>query len=569
MNHLKPTLLQGHYHRRPVPDLPSLLSNSHTVIPVKSQSEYTDALNRAWSDTKPSLIVLDKAGMDIGTQMIKDQTKSGEVVHFGNADNVRMHGSQWRILSLYGSDNHGFVNLTLDGREGFTRKGVVIGSSDGRNDQHRGPSHHSWFSHVKVQEVGEQLFMFADNSTHLVVREMDLVDSGIGPHGGDHAEGFYGGKGGDSEFRPRFLDIEGLYVARTRGGEGVDLKVNTTDVSMKWFEIEDVEHQYGAALTIAIDNQNGGHGQDNNVTIEDGYIHNIKSTKYSVSGIQAGAGCRVSRVLIENIPGGHGIQTLRQAVGPNKTMHATDIAIGSTGRAAIDENNSTLTDKSKANSPMTLNLGLVDRVEWPTPDHQKTTAPTLVVPAPIASPTSAGESLAESETLALVNAKGDTGTEKLQIIINGEQVAIIDLTETFMNHPVKYDKSMLPVRYLEVRYINDDGDPSIDRNVTIKSVAIAGSAFLAAEGVLVDPEQIVQNYRQDGRLYWNSSLLFPVSNEPQPTEPEKPAEIAVLPADEHQPATVQISSDMANKFGRLADIHDELADLYRDLAGQE
>lgn len=397
MTALKPTLCLGRYQRQAVPDLPHEMNSTHSMLKVRSQSEYIDALNTAFSHEHRSMIVLDKSNLQVTTPLIKGRTKAAEIIHFGEQDNMQILGDQWRILGLYSSNNFGYVNVTLHGQGGTSRKGIIGGTSNGYKDQHRGPVNDIWFQHVKVKEVAEQLFIFSGNSKRLKIRDMDLVHSGVGPHAGDHAEGFYFGTGSGSDgLEPEYIDIVGLYVAHINGGECFDAKVNAKGLRMRWFEFADMVHQYGAGLTLFIDNKDGGHGQDNDYDIADGYIHNIRSSKHGVSGVQAGAGGSLSRVLIDDIRDGYGVQTLRQAVGPNKVLNLRDVAIGRTSRDPISENGSTLSDKSQANSPMQIRPSgvtttgtldqMADRIWGPIasdPKQPTLPPPPIIVPPPV------------------------------------------------------------------------------------------------------------------------------------------------------------------------------------------
>ena len=350
---LKPTLLLGH-HKRPAPIDPSDIKDA-TVIGARSQGDYIDALNSAFANTGRTVIVLQN-GKTFTAPLFKGRTKSKEIIHHGETGDETVIGDKWRIVGFYSSNNFGFSNLTLDGRGGASRKGIVVGSTKIGKDPHEGPVHKLWLDNVKAQDVAEQLFLFSDESTGLKMRAVDLVNSGIGPNGGSFAEGCYLGAGGFTNVNPRHADIESLYVANTNGGECFDVKVNFTDLKLRFFELEGNQNDYSGALTLGIDANDGGHGRDANLDIADGYIHNVRDGKYINAGIQAGTGAKLRRILIDGVHDGYGIGTLAQAHGPNKTLDVADVVILNAERGSISENTFTA-ERNKANpSPMTLKL---------------------------------------------------------------------------------------------------------------------------------------------------------------------------------------------------------------------
>ena len=57
-------------------------------------------------------------------------------------------------------------------------------------------------------------------------------------------------------------------------------------------------------------------------------------------------------MLINDVHGGYGVQTLAQAKGPNNVLELEDVYVAGAARGALQENQSTLSDKTKAQSPM-------------------------------------------------------------------------------------------------------------------------------------------------------------------------------------------------------------------------
>ena len=352
---IKKSMMRGLRQREAVKDLSELPWGGHTVKRVRSQGEYVAALNDAWSHERYTVIVLDKPGLRISMPVIQGKTKAKEIIHYG------AHGDQTegiigdrtgQIMGLFGSNNFGFYNLYADGQEGRYQKGVIMGSANGDKDGRHAPVKNFWFSHFEVFGVREQLMMFSDDSVGLNLFEVDLHHNGW--NSDTFAEGFYMGKGGDSTRSAREISAVGLCVYDIDGGEAVDMKVSTVGFRMSWFDIENTLQNYSGAVTLCIDNSDGGHGEDNDWRIENGIITHARTAQHGVSGVQVGSGGHMSRVFIDNIPHGHGVQTLRQAVGPNKTLTMDEVYIGRAARGSVSTNQSTLGDKSQARSPMTI-----------------------------------------------------------------------------------------------------------------------------------------------------------------------------------------------------------------------
>ena len=351
---LKPTLCLGHYTRKPTPDANKW--DGYELIRVRSQIDYIDALNMAWSHNRKTVIAFDKEGLVLDAPMIKGKTHAEHIVQWGAAGEMSatLRGDKWRILGLYSSNNHTLANVVLDGMGGTSAKGVVCGTSKQGQDRHEGPAKNIELDHVLVKEVGEQAFIWGHSSVGLKLRDVDLIDTGIGPTKSKYCEGFYFGNGGSSGLRPQLVDIEGFYVARTGSSEAADMKVNATGLRMRWFEFEDITANYSAALTLCIDPTDGGHGQDNDIDIADGHIHKVHSGDHGVAGIQAGTGAKLSRIIIDQIDKSDGIQTAAHAHGPNKVLELEDVLIGRVGpgRVPVRENVSWL--KENVRRPMSI-----------------------------------------------------------------------------------------------------------------------------------------------------------------------------------------------------------------------
>lgn len=322
---IKPTLCEGYYTRGAPLDRNDF--HDHTEFIVRSQLDYEEALNRAWSRTGKSLIILATSGMSVSMPSISGKTRAEEIVIHGGAgqQTESLHGDKWRVLTLQGSNNFGFSNLHMDGQEGFSQKGLVMGASWGE-DSNASPANDIWLDHVEISGVQQQLIKWSDSSQHLSLKDVDLHSNGFG--GQKYAEGFYGGEGSGSgtHKNPRYLTAIGLYVGNIRGSEAIDLKVNVTDVNIQWFELEDIAARYSGALTLFVNNSDGHHGRDNNWNIGYGHIHNVRSMEHSFSGVQLGSGGHLHNLHIEDIPDGHAIQALDQSAGPNSHLVLNRIA---------------------------------------------------------------------------------------------------------------------------------------------------------------------------------------------------------------------------------------------------
>lgn len=352
MSHfLKSDIALSTYQRRN-PSSPSLNWPDHVVYIVRSNGDLEDAMNEIHRTMDYSVIILDG---DIFQLPNKGWFYGGswqEMIFHGGRDSTRIVGSSGQLLGTSKSGRIGISNAIFDGREGVTQKGIVCGSANGESDGRRGPVTDIWLDHVLITGVEQQLFMFMDDSYRLNINDVDLTNNGHGMGPDDHAEGAYIGKV-DGNRHTHSIEITGLYTKDVHG-ESLDMKVNATDLKMQWFEFTDTTIPYSGALTLCIDNNDGSHGLDNNFDISHGLIDGVVSRKYSISAIQAGAGGKIGNIITRNVQGGRMLQTLRQAKGPSKQLEITGPIVSVDQGGYFEENQSTLSDKSKATSPMTI-----------------------------------------------------------------------------------------------------------------------------------------------------------------------------------------------------------------------
>jgi len=291
------------------------------------------------------------------------RTRARKIYFYGARPDskTRLVGDEWAIGKLYKTDSSfGFINMRGDGRSGSTQKGFILGSAKATEDAHESPANDTFFQAFELYGVEQQLFKFSDNSRRMNMIDVYFHDNG---YSSSYSELFYGGEGEIPEhmqgtLNPGAVRIRGMKLEGGSGSELFDWKVNATDLDLKYFEMSDVELPYSGALTIAIDNKAAPHGKPTGWKASHGWIRDVRRTRHTVSGIQLGAGGVAERLLIEDV-NGYGIQLLDHAVGPDKTLVLSDSIIRRTAKTTIQRGGSTLTDKSKAVSPMELEMSNV------------------------------------------------------------------------------------------------------------------------------------------------------------------------------------------------------------------
>ena len=135
----------------------------HDKTTVRSYGEFISALNAAYSHQQHSLIDIAPGVRIEKFPLITGRTNAKEIILSGDGDTV-VTGDSSRIVGIYNSTRFGFANLNLDGREGQTRKGMVLGAAKEGADRHQGPASHIWLDHVSISGVGQQIFKMSDAS---------------------------------------------------------------------------------------------------------------------------------------------------------------------------------------------------------------------------------------------------------------------------------------------------------------------------------------------------------------------------------------------------------------------
>lgn len=405
---IKPSLCLDSVRRSPIPT-PSANWPAHTQYIVRSQGEFDTALNTAWRANEYAVIILTE-GLTIVAPKLQGQPRAKEIIIYGGGgeQTERIIGTGGQIIGMFGTARIGWSNLALDGQEGISQKGVVIGSANGDDDGRHAPVIDCWFSHCDIFGMEQQMFMVGDDSARIMLIDVDLHDNGHRSNGRDHYEGWYTGKGGNRRTNPRNITGRRIGIYNVNGGEAIDLKVDTTDVLIEWADIQHCKQKYSGAVTIGIDNHDGGHGNPNNITLRNFYINDVSSLEHGVAGVQAGTGATLSNFWIDNIHDGPGIQTLKQAAGPDRTLRLENGYLGNVARGPFSENGSTgqgndanrMTIEGKETVHTRLGIGGPEAMRRqifggavtppptptpaPTPAPSPTPAPT---PAPTPSPT--------------------------------------------------------------------------------------------------------------------------------------------------------------------------------------
>lgn len=170
--------------------------------------------------------------------------------------------------------------------------------------------------------------------------------------------------------------------------------------------------------------------------------------------------------------------------------------------------------------------------------------------------------LPEGSVPITVSAHGSTGTERVELWVNGGIVQTATLSQKGVEGPGGvWHIAKEPVQSLAFRFINDGTSAGADRNAIIESVTIGNHTIssVAAVATRADDGKV---YETAGHLWWNSILDFTAAlpepapvPEPEP-EPDPPSD--PLP---HLPPPPLTEADIIARLSRQGRI-----DLIRALA---
>ncbi len=159
-----------------------------------------------------------------------------------------------------------------------------------------------------------------------------------------------------------------------------------------------------------------------------------------------------------------------------------------------------------------------------------------------------------------VRAKGDTGTERIELRLNSATVASFDLSRNFANYTFEPD-SLIRIDRLRVHFVNNDQVPEGDRNVEIDFVAVNQRTFQTEDpsvesvGSYTRGDGCRRGNKQQQRLAcsgWFDYVMPPGisigEGEPQPLAPQPP----VPPTPPGEPAiVVRAKGDLGSERIRL------------------
>ena len=414
-----------------------------------------------------------------------------------------------------------------------------------------------------------------------------------------YAEGLYIGDG-NTKRRIDGAIIEDGWIHHVESGEGAEVKSGCTNVVLRRLLVEDVRISDGAAIKFQ--------SRDQSNRVESCVVRRISvnsdSATRSPVGIQSFGGTTIVDNHVSEMLGGYCYEVVpsksggvypvrfkdnyadsRGAMGALRSNRQT--FFGNIDTPIVDEGGNEFTGgqgdatgwrevAERAAPSMTSHLPAPPIIVTP---PAVSTPP--VVPTPVPSPTETPEG---NLIPLIVRAKGDTGEERLELWVNGQMSSTIQLDTEYDTLPVVH--ALFPegsVRGIELRFNNDAGasNPAGDRNITIESVTLGNQVIPASDAILVDPDNLTIGYRNDGRLWRNSSLLFPINTdgtvaieapEPPVAAPPIPIPVGVFEDTEtgegDSLGAVSVSSRKpeADVLQAISDLHSQLSAEYSSLA---
>ena len=411
-----------------------------------------------------------------------------------------------------------------------------------------------------------------------------------------YAEGLYIGDGNTR----RQIDgaiIEDGWIHHVESGEGAEVKSGCTNVVLRRLLVEDVRISDGAAIKFQ--------SRDQTNRVESCDVRRISvnsdSATRSPVGIQSFGGTTIVDNHVSEMLGGYCYEVVpsksggvypvrfennyadsRGAMGALRSNRQT--FFGNIDTPIIDEGGNEFTGgrgdatgwrevAEQAAPSMTSHL--------PAPPIIVTPPPAVSTPPVVPTPTETPEG---NLIPLIVRAKGDTGEERLELWVNGQMSSTIQFGTEYDTLPVVH--ALFPegsVRGIELRFINDAGasNPAGDRNITIESVTLGNQVIPASDAILVDPDNLAIGYRNDGRLWRNASLLFPINTDgtvaieaPEPPVAAPPIPIPVgvfedtetVEGDSLGAVSVSSRKPEADVLQAISDLHGQLAAEYSRLA---
>ena len=292
---------------------------AHYDLNVATRNALVDAVNRANSQPEHTFTAR-LADRHYGRFQF---TGPGQLLLAG-ADSV--HGAvfgdyRYAVFQVWDAPNfRGATNIRIDGDEGNSKWGLVLGAA--HTNDNKGPVTGAVFEDIDVGWVEQETVKISSSSANITIRRVDAHHTGMG---GRWGEAFYIGQGGDLDDRPNRILLEDITATHVRNGEALDVKVGARNVTCRRFRFVDVAIPYSGALTVGIDNSNGGHNQSTNHVFEDGVISNVfRSGSYMAHRVQVGTDCTLRRVHVEDADG-RAVDVVRQFGGPSKTVRLVDV----------------------------------------------------------------------------------------------------------------------------------------------------------------------------------------------------------------------------------------------------
>lgn len=415
-------------------------------------------------------------------------------------------------------------------------------------------------------------------SRNLRLAHFEISDTGTRHDPGESdgfGEGLYIGDGNTGRPITDAL-IELGWLHDINFGEGAEVKQGCRRVVLSKLLLERVLIDNGAAIKVT-SRLPGNAVAD---CVVDGVSVTSDSDTGFPVGIQTFGGCEVVRNHVANTPNGYSYDVTQAP-----TANTPASSFGDNYANAVGARGAIRTSGTSFYGPHIVPVSDLGGNTYTGPAHQAAgwwnptllrarpsreailgaTEPQLPAP-PVVIPPAGPDT--ERPVPIIVRAKGDTGTESLDVLVNGQYRSTIRLATEYSDMPAVV--AVVPegaAQSIELRFTNDSGP----RNVTIDSVQLGDLKLPASMGMLVDPAGIVQSYNDDGRLYWNSGLLFAFAGEPQPEPEPEPT-----PAPEPVPTPPPVPGDLpdpeptkAQLFRQIRAKHTQLAALYAALADQD
>jgi hypothetical protein len=191
-----------------------------------------------------------------------------------------IHGSTYgRNLRLSNCSQIHFYGIRFT--EGKTW-GITVGPAYADDSLTRG-CHHLLFRDCEIDNARQELLKISGNSSFIRVIGNELHHSGNGLKGDPYAEGIYVGCGATKDDRSHDILIQGNHIhhigrAKNPGyGEGIDIKVQTWNITVVDNLLEHITVHSQAAITVHADNVDFPQEKRNpNILVSRNRIHDIR-----------------------------------------------------------------------------------------------------------------------------------------------------------------------------------------------------------------------------------------------------------------------------------------------------